>query len=393
MWKIGMPNLGHTMEEGTVREWLKKEGEPVRKGDILVVVESDKASFDVESPGDGLLLKVVVAAGGVVPVGATIGVVGAPGSPLPDLAPAAGAPARQAAAVTPEASRPAAAAAPAPAGARRQVSPVARTLAQELGVDLATVTGSGPGGLVTKEDVRRAAKTPPARGGEAEGIVTIPLSPMRRTIAQRMQRSWRDAPMVTLVTHADVSQLLAHRAADGGRVSINDLVLRATAMALTRHPRLNAWWLKEQLEQVRDVNLGVAVAVEDGLVVPVVRAAQRKTVTEIGAEVAALSEKARAGRLAAADVADGTFSVSNLGAWGIDLFTPIINPPQVAILGVGRVNRVPQETPTGVAFTSALALCLVFDHRAVDGAAGAAMLQTLVQLLGDPARVFSSAGV
>jgi pyruvate dehydrogenase E2 component (dihydrolipoamide acetyltransferase) len=390
MWKIGMPNLGHTMEEGTVREWLKKEGEPVRKGDVLAVVESDKASFDVESPGDGVLLKVVVADGGVVPVGATIAVVGPRGAPLPDLGAPGAAPGRESPAVRPEPPRPAAAAPP--AGARLQVSPVARALARELGVDLATVTGSGPGGLVTREDVRRAADTRPAPGGEAEGIVTIPLSPMRRTIAQRMQRSWRDAPMVTLVTHADVSQLLAHRAADGGRVSINDLILRATALALTRHPRLNAWWLKEQLEQVRDVNLGVAVAVEDGLVVPVVRAAQRKTVTEIGAEVAALSEKARAGRLAAADVADGTFSVSNLGAWGIDLFTPIINPPQVAILGVGRVNRVPQETPGGVAFTSALALCLVFDHRAVDGAAGAAMLQTLVQLLGDPARVFSPEG-
>jgi pyruvate dehydrogenase E2 component (dihydrolipoamide acetyltransferase) len=214
---------------------------------------------------------------------------------------------------------------------------------------------------------------------------------MRKTIAHRMQRAWREAPMVTLVTHAEVARLLAEREAAGGRVSINDLVLRATALALMRHPRLNAWWMGEELKQVRDVNLGVAVAVDDGLVVPVVRAAQRKTVTEIAAEVAALGEKARAGRLAPADVADGTFSVSNLGAWGIDLFTPILNPPQVAILGVGRVNRVPQEAPSGIAFTSTLALCLVFDHRAVDGAAGAAMLQTLVQLLNDPATVFGPA--
>jgi pyruvate dehydrogenase E2 component (dihydrolipoamide acetyltransferase) len=390
MWKIGMPNLGHTMEEGTVREWLKKEGDPVRKGDVLVVVESDKASFDVESPGDGVLLKVVVAEGGVVPVGAPIGVVGAPGSLLPDLGPAAAPVSRAQPAAGPA---PAAAPAARPAAAGRvQVSPVARTLAQEMGVDLAAMTGSGPGGLITRDDVRRAAESKGSAGPDAEDIVVVPLSPMRRTIAERMQRSWRDAPMVTLVAQADVAALLARREAEGGRVSINDLILRGTAIALTGHPRLNGWWIKDQLQQVRDVNLGVAVAVEDGLVVPVVRAAQRKTVAEIAAEVAALSGKARAGRLATADVADGTFSVSNLGAWGIDLFTPIINPPQVAILGIGRVSRVPRETATGVAFTSAVALCLVFDHRAVDGATGAAMLQTLVQVLGDPARIFGPAG-
>jgi pyruvate dehydrogenase E2 component (dihydrolipoamide acetyltransferase) len=397
MWEIGMPNLGHTMERGTVLEWLRKEGEPVRKGDVLVVVETDKANFDVESPGDGVLLKIVVPEGTAVPVGATIGVVGAPGAPLPDLGPAAGAPAPAVPAGT---GRPAAASAGATAVApattatgtaeRRQVSPVARTLARELGVDLAAVEGTGPGGLVTKEDVRRAAESRPAGGRAAEaGITVVPLTPMRRTIAERMQRSWRDAPMVTLVTHADVAALLDARQAGGTRVGINDLILRATALALIQHPRLNAWWLEGQLRQVQDVNLGVAVAVEDGLVVPVVREAQRKTVSEIGGAVAALSEKARRGVLAAADVADGTFTVSNLGAWGVDLFTPIINPPQVAILGVGRVNRVPQEAPGGISFTSRLALCLVFDHRAVDGAGGAAMLKTLVELLGDPARLLA----
>jgi pyruvate dehydrogenase E2 component (dihydrolipoamide acetyltransferase) len=266
-------------------------------------------------------------------------------------------------------------------------------------VDLSLVEGTGPGGLVTKEDVRRTAESPgrdrdapvsvaSAASGPAEaGITVVPLTSMRRTIAERMQRAWRETPMVTLVTHAEVTALLDARHAGGARVGINDLILRATAVALTQHPRLNAWWREGELRQVRDVNLGVAVAVEDGLVVPVVRRAQQKTVTEIGAEVAALGEKARRNGLGAADVADGTFTVTNLGAWGIDLFTPIINPPQVAILGVGRVNRVPRETPTGFTFVSELALCLVFDHRAVDGAGGAAMLKTLVELLGDPARV------
>ena len=398
MWKIGMPNLGHTMEQGTVREWLRKEGERVRKGDVLVVIETDKAAFDVESPGDGVLLKIVVPEGTVVPVGATIGVVGAPGTPLPDLGPAA---ARAAAGPTAQARvETVPASAPGKPAGRRQVSPVARSLAQELGVDLSLVEGTGPGGLVTKEDVRRTAESPggapdaavSAASGLAEaGITVVPLTSMRRTIAERMQRSWRDTPMVTLVTHAEVTALLDARHAGGPRVGINDLILRATAVALTQHPRLNAWWREGELRQVRDVNLGVAVAVEDGLVVPVVRRAQQKTVTEIGAEVAALGEKARRSGLGAADVADGTFTVTNLGAWGIDLFTPIINPPQVAILGVGRVNRVPRETPTGFAFVSELALCLVFDHRAVDGAGGAAMLKTLVELLGDPARVLAPA--
>jgi pyruvate dehydrogenase E2 component (dihydrolipoamide acetyltransferase) len=288
--------------------------------------------------------------------------------------------------------------APPRSAGRRQVSPVARSLAQELGVDLSRVEGTGPGGLVTKEDVRRAAESPGgarvaavASGLAEAGITVVPLTSMRRTIAERMQRSWRDAPMVTLVTHADVTSLLDARHAADTRVGINDLILRATAVALTRHPRLNAWWREGELRQVRDVNLGVAVAVEDGLIVPVVRGAQQKSVTEIGAEVAALGEKARRSGLGAADVADGTFTVTNLGAWGIDLFTPIINPPQVAILGVGRVNRVPRETPAGFTFVSELALCLVFDHRAVDGAGGAAMLKTLVELLGDPARVLAPA--
>ena len=398
MWKIGMPNLGHTMEQGTVREWLRKEGEGVRKGDVVVVIETDKASFDVESPGDGVLLKIVVPEGTVVPVGATIGVVGAPGTPLPDLGPAA---ARAAAGPTAQARvETVPASAPGKPAGRRQVSPVARSLAQELGVDLSLVEGTGPGGLVTKEDVRRTAESPGGAPGAAAsaapglaeaGITVVPLTSMRRTIAERMQRAWRDTPMVTLVTHAEVTALLDARHAGGPRVGINDLILRVTAVALTQHPRLNAWWREGELRQVRDVNLGVAVAVEDGLVVPVVRRAQQKTVTEIGAEVAALGEKARRSGLGAADVADGTFTVTNLGAWGIDLFTPIINPPQVAILGVGRVNRVPRETPTGFAFVSELALCLVFDHRAVDGAAGAAMLKTLVELLGDPARVLAPA--
>ena len=397
MWKIGMPNLGHTMEQGTVREWLRKEGESVRKGDVLVVIETDKAAFDVESPGDGVLLKIVVPDGTVVPVGATIGVVGAPGTPLPDLGPAAAGvatgPTAQVRVETVPASTPGK-----PAG-RRQVSPVARSLAQELGVDLSLVEGTGPGGLVTKDDVRRTAESSgrgrdaavPAAGLAEAGITVVPLTSMRRTIAERMQRSWRETPMVTLVTHAEVTALLDARHAGGARVGINELILRATAVALTQHPRLNAWWREGELRQVRDVNLGVAVAVDDGLVVPVVRRAQQKSVTEIGAEVAALGEKARRSGLGAADVADGTFTVTNLGAWGIDLFTPIINPPQVAILGVGRANRVPRETPAGLTFVTELALCLVFDHRAVDGAGGAAMLKTLVELLGDPARVLAPA--
>ena len=406
MWKIGMPNLGHTMEQGIVREWLRKEGEHIRKGDVLVVIETDKANFDVESPGDGVLLKIVVPEGTVVPVGATIGVVGAPGTLLPDLGPADARAQRAPAAEALPAAAPTRAATPVEAvsagapvrsAGRRQVSPVARSLAQELSVDLSLVEGTGPGGLVTKEDVRRAAEPPggargtvPAAAGLAEaGITVVPLTSMRRTIAERMQRSWREAPMVTLVTHADVTALLDARHAGDTRIGINDLILRATAVALTHHPRLNAWWREGELRQVRDVNLGVAVAVEDGLVVPVVREAQHKTVTEIGAEVAALGEKARRSTLGAADVADGTFTVTNLGAWGIDLFTPIINPPQVAILGVGRVTRVPRETPAGFTFVSQLALCLVFDHRAVDGAGGAAMLKTLVELLGDPARVLA----
>lgn len=388
IWKIGMPNLSHTMEHGTVLEWLKKEGEPVAKGDILVVVESDKATYEVESPGGEILLKILAAAGTIVPVGATIGIVGSPGEALPKE-PGVVAPAPAATPV----------AAPLPSHTphvayekrRLQVSPAARNLARQLGVDLEGVTGTGPGGLITKEDVSKAAERPAVSvPPEGARICRVALSGVRKTVAQRMQRSWQQAPMVTLFAQADVSALLARRIEDGSRVGINDLLLRAVALVLTQHPRLNAWFIDEEIREVEDVNLGFAVTIEDGLVVPVIRAAQRLSVYEIGQAAGRLAQKAKSGRLSAEDLADGTFTVSNLGPWGIEWFTPIINPPQIAILGVGSINRAPQERPMGVAFINAIGLCLVFDHRAIDGAGAAAMLQTLCSILGDPDRVWAS---
>jgi len=390
IWKIGMPNLGHTMDQGSVTKWLKREGDPVAKGEPLVVVETDKASYEVESLAEGVLLKILAPEGSVVPIGGTIGVIGSSGDVLSHDIGSAKIELRQEPA--PDISSAKAQSQLLREKTRLQVSPIARSLAEQLKVDLKTVTGTGRGGLITKEDVLRAMKRENASmPGEWQGIRRVPLSPMRKTIAARVLSSWQHAPMVTLVRSVDVTATLEYRAQDGNRVSINDLVLRATAKALRQHPRLNAWFIDGEVREVEDVNLGVVIAVEDGLLVPVIRAAQAKTVYEISREVVDLAEKAKAGALGALDVADGTFTVSNLGAWGIEWFTPILNPPQVAILGVGAGARLPQEAPTGVTFISALKLCLVFDHRVVDGAGAAGLLQTLSAILSDPGQVFAAA--
>ena len=404
-----MPDLGHTMETGRVVEWLKVVGDPVNKGETLAIIESDKVSVEIESPGAGVLLKVVAEAGAEVPVGATLGLVGAPGEADASEKMAVEILARQANSAAADAAREGApeggaVAARSALAARKserrkersRASPVARKTAEELGVDLATVAGTGPRGLISKDDVMRAAAESNASEAAAVArdvgdIVRIPLTGTRGAIAERMQRSWRLAPMVTLVSYADVGALLRRREEDGDRVSINDLIARALAIALTGHPALNAWLIGDAIEQVGEVNLSVAVAHDEGLAVPVVRSAQRKTVYEISHDIKRLSEAAKADRLEPADVADGTFTITNLGAWGIDLFTPILNPPQVGILGVGRVNQHPVPSADSVAFVDRLGLCLVFDHRATDGAHAAAMLQSLVAVLGEPDHLYAAA--
>ena len=453
--KFGMPSLGHTMEKGKVIEWLKREGETLAKGEPMVVIETDKVVTEVEAPADGVLARIVVGQEEERPIGAILALLSAPGEVLSDAeiqellggesAPAAP-PEPVAVAPAPVAARAPAAAgerikispvarklaqergidpatisgsgpggritredvlraaeapaavAPAAAGERVKISPIARKLAQEYGIDAATVAGTGPGGRITKDDILRAVETPaaaPAAASTAAAPIdaqTIPLTGIRGRVAERMYESWNTIPRVTEVMHVDMSATVAFREAMqsqweqqfGVRISLNDLITKAVAVALSRHPRLNAT-MGERAVQVHDqINIGVAVNLDEGLIVPVVREVDRKDLGQISRESRELAERARSGRLQLNDLSDGTFTITNLGTTGIDLFTPIINPPQVAILGVGMIQRRPVVVGDALAIRPSAYLCLVFDHRAVDGVPAARFLQELQQLLAKP---------
>ena len=382
-WKIGMPNLGHTMEEGTVSQWLKAVGDAVGKGEVIAVVESDKASFDVESPADGILIAIEADGGSVVPVGATIGVVGAPGEVAGEVAGAKPASLPSAPIALDGAARlaaPGARTASSLAGrtARLKISPAARALADELGVDLAGIVATGDDDMVTRDDVRAHAAARTAPGVKAPGAK--PLSPMRRAIAEATQRAWQSIPHVALQSHADVGALV-----EGGAVSLTAAVSRACALALCEHPGFNGWLVDNAFEPSRNVNLALAVATPEGLVAAVVPQAETKTVIQLRNEIQGLAASAKAGRLDGARMLGGSFTISSLGRWGVDAFGPIISAPQVAILGIGRLDRVAREAADGgVRFASEIQLTLVFDHRANDGVEAARLLASIVACLEQP---------
>jgi pyruvate dehydrogenase E2 component (dihydrolipoamide acetyltransferase) len=282
---------------------------------------------------------------------------------------------------------------------RVKISPIARKLAQEYGIDAATVTGTGPGGRVTKDDVLQvveASKTAPAASALAAAAMpaaaTVPLTGIRGRVAERMYESWNTIPRVTEVMQVDMSATVAFREAMqsqweqqfGVRISLNDLITKAVAVALSRHPRLNATMGAREVQVHDQINIGVAVNLDEGLIVPVVRHVDRKDLGQISRDSRELAERARSGRLQLDDLSDGTFTITNLGTTGIDLFTPIINPPQVAILGVGMIQRRPVVVGDALAIRPSAYFCLVFDHRALDGVPAARFLQELQQLLAKP---------
>ena len=383
-WKIGMPNLGHTMEEGTVSQWLKAVGDAVRKGEVIAVVESDKASFDIESPADGMLLAIHAHAGAVVPVGEAIGLVGATGE-MDEPAvvqPTAGqlAPSGRSDVLPDKRNDDRVAQAAWPA--RGRISPAARALAEELDVEWQGIEGTGEGDMVTRDDVRAhasatssgtAAPTLPAAAMSS----AIPLSPMRRAIAAATERAWQTIPHVTLQSHADVTVLVA---ASGKNLTA--AITRASALALGEHPAFNGWLADNAFTRARHTDIALAVSTPAGLVTAVVTQANEKSTADISIEIGTLAEQARAGGLDGAKMTGASFTVSSLGRWGVDAFSPIIDAPQVAILGVGRINRVAREGPGGtVRFASEIFLTLVFDHRANDGVAAAQFLASIVGYL------------
>ncbi len=405
---VVMEALSPTMEEGRLVKWSKKEGDQVKTGDTLAEVETDKAVMELVARADGALIKVVVQEGQTVPVGNVVAYIGAVGERVD------GASSSQPSAVSrqPAAPAPAQATAPAPAPkppspepssaepGRVKASPLARKMAQESGIDLRSVTGSGPGGRVVKKDVEGGTRQvsvisrPPADGrrltADGSPFEDVPLTQIRKTIAKRLVTSIGPIPHFFLTTEVDMERAAEAREAinkqlgDQGKISFNDIVIKATALALAKHRACNAWFQEDHIRYWNEVHVGMAVAVEDGLITPVIRNADLKSMLAIGQEAKVLAGKARERKLQPSEYTGATFSVSNLGMFDIDQFTAVINPPESGILAVGSIVSKPVAEDGKVEIRRRLRLTMSCDHRVIDGATGAAFLKTLKQMLENP---------
>ncbi len=414
--KVVLAKLSPTMEEGTIVKWSKKEGDAVKVGDVLAEIETDKANMEMEALAPGVLRKILVPAGGKAPVGALIGVVADPKEDISGVlaqSPAAGAPVVAPAAApavpAPAASAAAPLAAP-PGDGRVKASPLARTMAERQNIPLAEVPGTGPGGRIVKRDIEGYAAAPPgaraappahAPGPAPAPVVPfpsvvpgqeLPLSSMRKTIARRLAESKFSAPHFYVTVDVDMGAAVALREqllrGENVKVSFNDLVLKACAKALPRFPMVNASWGGDKITTHGEVHLGVAVSIAEGLITPVVRHADRKSVLEISREVKDLAGRAREKKLRPEEFMGSTFTVSNLGMFEVSEFTAIINPPEAAILAVGSVSKVPVAVDDEVAVGHRMKLTLSADHRVVDGSLAAQFLQEVRRLLENPVSLF-----
>ncbi len=382
---VRMPRLSQDMTEGRILAWLKKEGEAVRQGEPLLSVESDKAEVEVQAPATGLLRKVLVQAGMAAGVGTPLAILGAAEEDIQALLVVRPA---QPVAVPPTgvATSTGTVAPPSvPAGGstkRQPISPAARRVARELGIDASRVTGSGPGGMVTEADVRAVASQVPAPSAVPDDVEVIPLSAIRLRAAERVALSRRTAADVTTVVDVDMTEVAGRRQASGA--SYTAYVTWATAQALREFPILNATLDGERILVKKRIDLGVAVALEHGLVVPVIRGADGKSVDEIARELDGLAKRARAGTLGPGDLSGSTFTVTNSGAFGSLIFTPIINQPEAAILGMGKVADTPVVRDGQIVARKIMYLCLSYDHRIVDGAPAVQFLQAVKRRLEHP---------
>lgn len=458
---IGLPKLSPTMEEGVLLKWVKKEGDKVSPGDLVAEVETDKANMDFNMEDSGTILKLLVGEGATVKLGAPVAILGKPGediaalltqalsggngasttpavasAPASAAKPAASAPTASVASASVPAAPVAATPPPVPAASNAQAgtvlaSPLAKSLAVELGIDLRKLKGSGPGGRIVERDVRAAAggipqaapidhsipidisvsvsqpvsqpiaaMTPQAPAATAlavgqprsyfDGYTDEPASNMRRRIAARLTEAKRDVPHFYLQRQVNAAPMLAFRQrlndllGDRGKVSVNDLIVKATALALRRVPGCNASWEGDAIRRYHGVHIGIAVAIDDGLVTPVVRDADLKGIGAIAAEVRDLADRAKKRGLKAHEISGSTFTISNLGMFGIERFTAIINPPEAGILAVGAVQDVPVVENGAVVPGKRLMLTMSCDHRVIDGALGSQLLAALTDLLEHP---------
>ncbi|HEY2963935.1 MAG TPA: pyruvate dehydrogenase complex dihydrolipoamide acetyltransferase [Pyrinomonadaceae bacterium] len=432
--KVIMPKLSPTMEEGQIARWLKKEGDKVAMGEPLAEIDTDKATMEMQALANGVLRKILVNDGQSAPLGQLIAVIGeadedissllaeapaaapaaAQNEPAPkpaEPAPAAQpAPQAQAAAATaaPAANGRQATPAPAPPSGRLIVSPLAARMAAESGLDLRSVQGSGPGGRIIKKDIEAALSQPkaapapqrypraveparfqPAALAAASAYRDEPASEIRKTIAKRLVTSIGPVPHFFLTTDIEMDRAAEMRRGINAldpdlKISINDIVIKVTAAALMQHPEVNASFQEKFVRYYEHADIGVAVAIEDGLITPVVRAADQKSLSQIAAEVRELAERARSKRLKPEEYTGATFSISNLGMFGIDEFTAVINPPEGAILAVGAMTPKPVVRDNEIVVRQIMRVTMSCDHRVIDGATGAKFLQTFKKILENP---------
>lgn len=418
MTEVIMPKMGDGMEEGTLLEWLKKDGEKVRTGEIIATIQTDKATLEIESPGSGALTGFLIQSGDTVPVGRPIALLLKDGETIPASwgsggGVAAAAPAAEeapaAAASTGEA--PAAAAVSSESGSRVKVSPLAKKIAQELGVNLEAVQGSGPGGRIVEKDVRSAAASGAARPAAAAAAAptpvaitpivataedkTVKLSRLRQIIAQRTGNAKQTVPHFYVTVSVDLEKIFALREMfeieESGKVSVNDFVVKACALALQEMPEVNASYQGDHVIQYGGVHIGVAAAVEDGLLVPVIKNAHAKTLRQLSVEAKGLVKKARDGKLLPDEMSGSTFSISNMGMLNVDSFSAIINEPNAAIIAIGTAKRVVVVDESTDDFEARWQMNITgsFDHRVLDGAVGAKFVNLVKSYLENPSRLLN----
>jgi len=429
--KVIMPKLSPTMEEGQISRWLKKEGDKVSMGEPLAEIDTDKATMEMQALANGVLRKILINEGQSAPLGQIIAVIGEPNEDIASLLSEAPAPAKQEqkkeAQAKPQEQPPppppaqakaaaAASAQPAAAGvdgrqapqavasdsARLIVSPLAARMAAEAGIDLRSLQGSGPGGRIIKRDIEAAVSQPKAapsypRAVEPGQIPQIgasayrdePASQIRQTIAKRLVTSIGPVPHFFLTTEIEMDRAAEMRKGINAldpdlKISINDIIIKVAAAALIQHPEVNASFQEKFVRYYEHADIGVAVAIEDGLITPVVRAADQKSLSQIAAEVRELAERARSKKLKPEEYTGATFSISNLGMFGIDEFTAVINPPEGAILAVGAMNAKPVVRDNEIVIRQMMRVTMSCDHRVIDGATGAKFLQTFKKILENP---------
>jgi pyruvate dehydrogenase E2 component (dihydrolipoamide acetyltransferase) len=389
--EVKLPRLGQGMEAGTITRWLKSEGDTVAKGEPLFEVDTDKVTQEVEADFAGTLLKIALAEG-EAPVGQTIAWIGEPGEEIAEAAAPEPAPKEtpEPGSTEPNQVREVSPSAPASSnGGRVKASPLARRIARERGIDLASLRGTGPEGRIIAEDVEKAESRPAPATVPAGEVESIPLTKIRKTIARRLTAAWQ-APVFQLTVSADMTRAneLVARARELNpdvRITVTDVLAKVCAQALMRHRDVNVQYTEDALLKFPTANVGIAVAAPQGLVVPVVRSVERLSLAELAQARGEVVDRARDNKLTTQDMEDGTFTISNLGMFGVEQFVAVINPPQAAILAVGATVDTPVAGGGEVVVRPMMTLTLTVDHRAVDGAEGADFLRTVKQFIEDPA--------